>query len=141
MESVLNWFKWAVALTGGIITTALGGWDIMLQVLVYAVIVDYVVGLIAAYVEKGLNSEIGFKGIAKKVLLFVPVALAFALDQVLGQYILRNLAIWFYLANEGLSILENVGRAGVPIPPPLKLALEQLYRKSEGEKVEVTGGH
>ena len=68
--------------------------------------------------------------------MFVPIAVAYALDLALGQDILRSLAIWFYMANEGLSILENLGRTGVPIPGPLKLALEQLKKKGEGENVQ-----
>lgn len=137
MENVLVWLKWATALVGGAITAALGGWDTMLRVLVGFVVTDYIVGVIAASIEGKLNSEVGFKGIARKILLFVPIVVGYALDMVLGQKILRSLAIWFYLANEGLSILENLGRAGVPVPPPLSEALEQLHQKAEN--VEIKG--
>jgi len=139
VENALVWLKWAAALVGGAITAALGGWDLALEILVLFVVLDYVTGLAAAWYEKKLNSHIGFRGIARKVLLFVPVAVAYALDQALGQDILRSLAIWFYMANEGLSILENLGRAGVPIPAPLKTALEQLKKKGEGS--EAHAGH
>ena len=128
--------KWAVAIVGGTITAILGGWDIMLQVLVGFVVADYIVAIIAAVMNGELNSEVGFRGIAKKILLFVPVGVAYSLDRVLGYDILRNLAIWFYLANEGLSVLENLGQAGVPFPPGLLAALEQLKGKGEGH---VTG--
>lgn len=132
MENVLTWIKAAFALLGGAITAALGGWDLALQVLVLFVALDYLVGLIAAWTEKSLSSKVGFRGIAKKVLLFVPIAICYALDQVLGQEILRSLAIFFYIANEGLSIVENLGRAGVPVPDALGGALEQMKRKGEG---------
>jgi toxin secretion/phage lysis holin len=123
--------KAAFALLGGAITAVLGGWDLALQVLVLFVVLDYLVGLIAAWTEKSLDSRIGFRGIAKKILLFVPIAICYALDQVLGQEILRSLAIFFYIANEGLSIIENLGRAGVPVPDALGEALEQLKKKGE----------
>ncbi len=131
MENALTYIKYAAALIGGMITAALGGWDKMLQVLVLFVILDYIVGLIAAWHEKRLDSTVGFKGITRKILLFVPIAVAVALDQMLGQEILRSLAIFFYLANEGLSILENLGRVGVPFPDGLVTALEQLKGKND----------
>lgn len=134
MNNIITGIKVAFALIGGWITAVLGGWDTALQVLVLFVVMDYITGLIAAWSEKCLDSRIGFRGIAKKILLFVPIAICYALDQVLGQEILRSLAIFFYIANEGLSIVENLGRAGVPVPDALGEALEQLKKK--GEKVD-----
>lgn len=136
MESVLTWLKIAFALLGGTITVLLGGWDLALQVLVLFVVMDYVTGLVAAWYSKTLNSQVGFKGICKKVLLFIPIAICYALDQVIGQEILRSLAIFFYMANEGLSITENLGLCGVPVPEPLMGALEQLKQRGEGESHE-----
>lgn len=133
MENVLTWIKVVFALLGGAITAALGGWDLALQVLVLFVVLDYMTGLVAAWYSKTLNSQVGFRGICKKVLLFIPVAICYALDQVIGQEILRSLAIFFYIANEGLSVIENLGRAGVPVPAALGEALEQLRKKGEGE--------
>jgi toxin secretion/phage lysis holin len=141
MDNMLVYIKWAATLVGGTITAALGGWDMALQVLVLFVVLDYATGLTAAWYEKKLDSSIGFRGIAKKILLFVPIAVAYALDKALGQEILRNLAIWFYVANEGLSIVENLGRAGIPIPKPLRAALEQLKRKGEGDGENVQAGN
>lgn len=132
MDNALTHTKYLTALLGGVITWLLGGWDMALQVLILFVALDYFTGLVAAWCEKKLDSSIGAKGIAKKILLFIPIAIACALDRALGQDILRSLAIWFYIANEGLSIVENLGRAGVPIPEPLKVALEQLKQKGEG---------
>ena len=131
MNNIITGIKVAFALIGGWITAVLGGWDTALQVLVLFVVMDYITGLIAAWYEKRLDSSVGFKGIAKKILLFVPVAVGYWLDVLLGQEILRSLAIWFYLANEGLSMLENLGRCGVPILAPLKDALEQMKKKWE----------
>lgn len=140
MENILIWLKWMAALVGGVITAALGGWDMMLQVLILFIVLDYVTGLIAAWYERQLDSRTGFRGITKKVLIFVPVTIAYALDQAIGQDILRSLAICFYVANEGLSILENLGRASVPIPAPLKSALEQLKEKADEKADEKAGG-
>lgn len=136
MNNVLTWFKCVFAFVGGTITAALGGWDLALQVLVLFVVLDYMTGLVAAWYSKTLNSQVGFRGICKKVLLFIPVAICYALDQVLGQEILRSLAIFFYIANEGLSITENLGLCGVPVPAQLMGALEQLKQRGEGESHE-----
>lgn len=132
MSNFLVTLKYSVALVGGLLTALLGGWDVALQVLVLFVVLDYITGLVAAYEEQNLNSRVGFRGIAKKILLFVPVAVAYWLDMLLGQEILRNLAIFFYIANEGLSMMENLGRAGVPFPEQVQTALEQLKR-AEGD--------
>jgi toxin secretion/phage lysis holin len=130
MDNALQWLKWALVAAGTGISTLLGGWDMALKVLVLFVVCDYVTGMVAAWHEKSLDSNVGFFGIAKKVLLFVPVALGYWLDQALGSEILRNLAIFFYIANEGLSILENLGRVGIAVPPTLLEALQQLKDKS-----------
>lgn len=126
MSNFLVGIKYSVALVGGLLTSLLGGWDLALKVLVLFVVLDYITGLVAAYCDQVLNSKIGFRGIAKKIMLFVPVAVAYWLDMLLGQEILRNLAIFFYIANEGLSMIENLGRAGVPYPEQIQTALEQL---------------
>lgn len=133
MSNTLTWIKGVFALVGGSITAVLGGWDLALQVLVLFVVLDYITGLVAAWYRKVLNSQVGFRGICKKVLLFIPVAICYALDQVIGQEILRSLAIFFYIANEGLSITENLGLCGVPVPEPLMGALEQLGKRGAGE--------
>lgn len=131
MSNFLVWLKWCVALVGGLLTTLLGGWDMALKVLVLFVVLDYVTGLVAAYFDQVLNSKVGFRGIAKKIMLFVPVAVAYWLDMLLGQEILRNLAIFFYIANEGLSMIENLARAGIPFPEQIQDALVQI--KGDGK--------
>lgn len=140
MADTLRYIKGAVAVIGATLTTFLGGWDSMLRVLVLFVALDYIIGVTAAALEKRLNSEIGARGIVKKILLFVIVALAFQIDQAISQEIFRNLAIWFYMANEALSIIENAGRCGVPIPAFLKAALEQMKKRAdEGKPIESDG--
>ena len=129
MSNFLVWTKYSIALVGGLLTSLLGGWDMALKVLVLFVVLDYATGLVAAYGEQNLNSRVGFRGIAKKILLFVPVAVAYWLDMLLGQEILRSLAIFFYIANEGLSMMENLGRAGVPFPEQIQEALEKKKKK------------
>ena len=127
----LKIIKAGIALAGGVLTGILGGWDIALQVLICFVIADYATGVAAAWINKELNSLVGFRGIAKKILLFVPVGIAYALDQLTGYEVLRSVAIIFYVANEGLSIVENLGNCGVPIPAVLARALEQMKDKAE----------
>lgn len=130
-SKAIGYIKLAVAAVGAFLTTFFGGWDTMLQVLVLFVALDYVTGVVAAWYEKQLNSDIGARGIVKKFLLFIIVALAFQVDKAIGQEIFRSLSIWFYLANESLSIIENVGRCGVPIPAFLRTALEQMKQKAD----------
>jgi len=133
LQDIIQYLKIGVAFVGAGISHLLGGWDLALKVLVLFVVCDYITGLSAAWYEKKLDSSIGFFGIAKKVFLFIPIALAYWLDHVLGQDILRNVAIWFYLANEGLSILENLGRMEIIVPPSVVEALQQLKNR-EGTK-------
>jgi len=131
MENIWLYLKYVFAVVGAAISWLLGGWDLALQVLVIFVVFDYITGLVAAWHEKKLDSSIGYYGITKKILLFIPVAIGYWLDMFTGQEILRNIAIFFYMANEGISILENLGRCEVPIPPALLSALEQLKNKSD----------
>jgi toxin secretion/phage lysis holin len=134
MEQSLPWLRYFLAGLGGLATALFGGWDVYLKVLVAFMVLDYLTGVVAAYQEKKLDSNVGWKGITRKALVFVIVALAHLLDTALGQALFRGLVIWFYIANEGLSIIENLGRAGVPIPAPLRAALESLKQKAEEGK-------
>lgn len=118
------------ATIGTAIATYLGGWDMLLNVLVMFIVTDYVTGLVCAIIEKQLSSAIGFKGIAKKVFMLVLVGLAYMLDQAIGTEVLRNVTILFYIANEGISILENAGKIGVPYPQKLKDILLQLKKEN-----------
>lgn len=131
MESI---FKSVVAVLGAIITFLLGGWSPLLQVLVIFIAIDYVVGVVVAGYHGKLSSKIGFKGIAKKVLILLLVAVAYSIDTILGDgTLMRDAVIFFYLANELLSILETVGKTSLPVPDVLKNAVETLNNKGEGK--------
>lgn len=110
----------------------LGGVDIALQCLLVAIALDYVSGVIKAYTTKTLSSSIGFKGIVKKVGLLLLVMVSVLVDYVTGQTgAVRTLVIYYFVANEGLSIIENLYIAGVPIPKGLKKALKALRKENE----------
>ena len=116
----------------------LGGCDGLLYALIAFVIVDYLTGVMCAIADKKLSSNVGFKGICRKVLIFLLVGIANIIDvQVIGQVgILRTAVIFFYLSNEGVSLLENAGHLGLPIPEQLKTVLEQLHDRAgkDGEQ-------
>lgn len=107
----------------------------MLFALVAFVVIDYITGIMCAVVDKKLSSAVGFKGIFKKVLIFALVGVGHILDtRVIGTgSVLRTAVIFFYLSNEGISLLENAGHLGLPIPKKLKSILEQLHDRSEKE--------
>ena len=124
-----------LAAIGGWLGWFLGGCDGLLYALIAFVVVDYITGIMCAVVDKKLSSSVGFKGIFKKVLIFILVGVGNIIDvQVLGQAgVLRTAVIFFYLSNEGVSLLENAGHLGLPIPAKLKAVLEQLHDRSEKE--------
>lgn len=107
----------------------------MLFALVAFVVIDYITGIMCAVVDKKLSSTVGFKGIFKKVLIFALVGVGHILDtRVIGAgSVLRTAVIFFYLSNEGISLLENAAYLGLPIPKKLKSVLEQLHDRSEKE--------
>lgn len=121
----------AVAAIGGWLGYFLGGMDGLMIALIIFMALDYITGLMCAVIDKKLSSAVGFKGICRKVLIFVLVGIGNLVDvYVLGQEgVLRTAVIFFYLSNEGISFLENAGRLGLPIPEKLKDVLEQLHDK------------
>ncbi len=123
---------------GGWLGYFLGGCDGLLYALLVFVVIDYITGVMCAVSDKKLSSAVGFRGICRKVLIFLLVGLAHILDmQVLHQEgILRTAVIFFFLANDGLSIVENAAHLGLPVPKPLKDVLEQLH-----DRAEKSGGH
>lgn len=125
MQHIGAWVKCVIGLLGGVVSALLGGWDLALKILVGLVVADFFVAIIAAWMNGKINSHVGQKFV-RKILLFIPIGIGYWLDLLLGQEILRNLAIFFYLANEGISLLENLGKCGVHYPPQIKNALEQL---------------
>ena len=128
MQTVWTNIQLALTALGGWLGWLLGGFDGLALALVVFVSIDYITGLMAAFIKKKLSSEIGAKGIFKKILIFVLVGIGHIIDsQVLGSgSAIRTAVIFFYLSNEGISILENVAFIGVPIPEKLKAVLEQL---------------
>ena len=109
-----------------------GGFDVAMQCLLVAIVLDYVSGIIKAFVLKQLSSSIGLKGILKKFGVLVVVALAVLIDRVTGESgAIRTLVIYYFVANEGLSIIENMGLAGLPIPKSIKEALKALKKQGD----------
>ena len=135
MKEFWNVIQLVFAAIGGWLGWFLGGCDGLLYALIAFVVVDYVTGVMCAVVDKKLSSAVGFRGIFKKVLIFVMVGVGNIIDvQVLGQAgILRTAVIFFYLSNEGVSLMENAGHLGLPIPAKLKEVLEQLHDRSNKE--------
>ena len=135
MKEIWNWIQVVFAAVGGGIGWFIGGADGFLYALIAFVVIDYITGIMCAIVDKKLSSEVGFKGIFKKVLIFTMVGIGNIIDvQVLGQAgVLRTAVIFFYLSNEGVSLLENAGHLGLPIPAKLKAVLEQLHDRAEKE--------
>ena len=118
---------------GGWLGWFLGGCDGLLYALVAFVVVDYITGVMCAIVDRKLSSAVGFKGIFKKILIFVLVGIANILDvNVIGTgSVLRTAVIFFYVSNEGVSLLENATHLGLPIPTAIKEVLEQLHDRAE----------
>lgn len=124
----------AIAGLGTFLSFIFGDWDVALQCLVIAVALDYISGIIKAFVNKELSSKIGVRGLLKKVGVFIIVALAVLIDKVTGESgMVRTLVIYYFVANEGLSIIENLGEAGLPIPDVIKKALKSLKNESKGK--------
>nr|WP_213997492.1 phage holin family protein [Tepidanaerobacter syntrophicus] len=123
----------AFAAIGGFLGYILGGWDGFLYALVAFITLDYVTGVMLAVVERKLSSEIGFRGIFKKVLIFVMVAIGHIIDlKIIGTgSAIRTAVIFFYASNEGISILENAAKLGLPIPDKLRAV---LYQIGKGDK-------
>lgn len=138
MDKLFNWISVIAGMVGGFLSYWLGGWDTLLKTIVFLAIVDYITGIIKGFYAKELSSEIGFKGLLKKIVMFIVIAVAFAIQELLGGKVpLREVVIMFYIANEALSLLENAA-VFVPIPEKLKEVLLQLRDKNtdsiEGEK-------
>ena len=135
MKNIINTIQLIFTAIGGYLGYILGGLDGFLYALIIFVVIDYITGLMAAIVERKLSSEIGFRGIFKKVLIFLLVAVGNIIDNNLigtGGAV-RTAVIFFYISNEGISIIENSIRIGLPVPEKLKSVLEQLKDK-EGDE-------
>ena len=133
MKEFWNAIQFIFAALGGWLGWFLGGCDGLLYALIAFVVVDYITGVMCAVVDKRLSSEVGFKGIFKKILIFLLVGIANLLDvNIIGNgSVLRTAAIFFYLSNEGVSLLENATHLGLPVPEKLKSVLQQLHDRAE----------
>lgn len=135
MKEFWNVIQLVFAAVGGWLGWFLGGCDGLLYALVAFAVLDYITGVMCAIVDKKLSSEVGFKGICKKILIFVFVGIGHIIDtQVIATgSVFRTAVIFFYLSNEGVSMLENAAYLGLPIPTAIKKVLEQLHDRAEAE--------
>lgn len=135
MKEFWNTIQVVFTVVGGWLGYFLGGYDGLLYALVVFMVADYITGVMCAAADKKLSSEVGFKGICRKVLILMLVGIANLLDvQVIGTgAVLRTAVIFFYLSNEGVSLLENAAHLGLPIPEKLKKILAQLHDRAESE--------
>ena len=138
MKEFWNGIQLVFAVIGGWLGWFLGECDGVMYALIAFVIADYVTGVMCAVSDKRLSSEVGFKGICRKVLIFVLVGMANILDMhVIGTgCVLRTAVLFFYISNEGVSVLENAGHLGLPVPARLLNVLEQLHEDAEQEDID-----
>ena len=131
-----NYFKVIIATVCTGLTWLLGTWDTALIVLVSFMALDYLTGVLRAWINKEVSSDIGLKGIARKTVIFIVLIVAVLLDRLLntGTWVFRTLICYFYIANEGISLLENCAGLGLPVPEKLRDALAQL---KDGEKKDL----
>lgn len=138
MDNTVDVLRIAAAGIGGIATYIWGPWDALIIALVAMVIIDYITGVIKAAVQGKLSSAVGFRGLLKKVAIFLLVAVGVMVDRVIPatNEAVRSAVIFFYIANEGLSILENAGELGLPLPAALKKSLEKMKDKGTGPDID-----
>lgn len=133
MKNLINTFQLIFTAIGGYMGWFLGGVDGFMYALITFVVIDYVTGLMVAVLEKKLSSEVGFRGIFKKILIFIFVGIGNIIDVYLlkNGSAIRTAVIFFYISNEGISIIENSAKIGLPIPQKLKDILEQLNKEEK----------
>lgn len=131
MDKLFNWISVICGAVGGFIVSLLGGWDKLIVALLILMVLDYITGIIKGIYNRELSSEIGFKGLLKKVLILIVVAVAVIIEQHMGIPAVREIVIMFFAVNEGISILENASQMGLPLPTKLKETLLQLRDKEE----------
>lgn len=136
MKEFWNVIQLIFTAIGGWLGYFLGGCDGLLFALLAFVVIDYITGVMCAIVDKNLSSAVGFKGICRKALIFALVGIGHILDtHVIGDgSVLRTAVIFFYISNEGVSLLENAAHLGLPVPEKIKTVLEQLHDRAEKEE-------
>ena len=133
MTKVFNWFSIVGGVIGGFLSQYLGSYDVILKALIALVVLDYVTGVLKAIYTKTLSSAVGFKGLIRKIVIFIVVATAVIIQSVIGDAVpLREIVIIFFVCNEGISLLENASEF-IPIPDKLRETLIQLREKGEGK--------
>ena len=132
MKEFWNTIQFIFTAVGGWLGWFLGGCDGLLYALIAFVVIDYITGVMCAVLDHKLSSEVGFKGIFKKVLIFLLVGIGNIIDtQIIGNgSVLRTAVIFFYISNEGVSLVENAAHLGLPIPEKLKEVLEQIHDRA-----------
>lgn len=121
-----------------VLTYLFGGWDVALIVLIVFMVIDYITGVSVAVINKTLNSETGAKGLLKKLSIIMMLIVGVLLDRLIndGTWVFRTLVAYFYIANEGISIVENLSLLGVPVPKKIKRILEQLQSDDDSDTEE-----
>lgn len=138
MKEFWNTIQLMFTAVGGWLGWFLGGCDGLLYALIAFVVIDYITGVMCAINDQSLSSEVGFRGICRKVLIFLMVGIANILDaKVIGTgSVLRTAVIFFYISNEGVSLMENAAHLGLPVPEKIKVVLEQLHNRAEDKEDE-----
>ena len=138
MKEFWNMIQLMFTAVGGWLGWFLGGCDGLLYALIAFVVIDYITGVMCAINDQSLSSEVGFRGICRKVLIFLLVGIANILDvNVIGTgSVLRTAVIFFYISNEGVSLMENAAHLGLPVPEKIKVVLEQLHNRAEDKEDE-----
>jgi toxin secretion/phage lysis holin len=130
-----TFYKTLLAVTGSAVSFLFGGWPALMETLLIFIIIDYITGMLASGMEGKLSSTVGLKGIAKKIAILIMVVVAHFIDQLLESVnLFRDAAIFFYISNELLSIIENMGRIGLPVPTKIRKAVEILKSKKDKEE-------
>ena len=138
MKEFWNTIQLMFTAVGGWLGWFLGGCDGLLYALIAFVVIDYITGVMCAINDQSLSREVGFRGICRKVLIFLMVGIANILDvNVIGTgSVLRTAVIFFYISNEGVSLMENAAHLGLPVPEKIKVVLEQLHNRAEDKEDE-----
>ncbi len=135
MDTLMMWVKMAGGAICAMLTAIFGGLDTVLSVLLILMLLDYLSGVWSAVLKKTVSSRVGFNGLLKKVMTLAVIAVAHLVGQTVGAPDIRSFVIGFYIANEGISILENAGDIGVPMPSKLIQVLECLKEKGEEKEI------
>lgn len=140
MKNLLYYVQYVFSVIGGYLGWLLGGIDGFLYALIMFIIVDYITGVMVAIINRQLSSDIGARGIFKKILIFILVGVAHMIDtKLIGDgSVIRTAVIFFYLSNEGISIIENSTKLGLPVPQKLREVMAQLNGEKKGEKRDET---